>query len=625
MILLNIIPFGVLILVNSLISVLSRKKFGKSLPLTMMLVVLVLYLSQIIGDTFNYGLILLALAAAGGIGVIALSVKRKENRSLLWSNGFWVFLAIFILYFIMSYKRQLFQWDELMHWGKMVKQMLRLDRFYFVPESTLMYHKDYPPFISLFEYFWCRLSGGYSDMGMLMSIHVFQLSIVVPFLLEHVDIGQKIWDRLIRGGMIVLIYVVLLFYLDEYGTFETIYTDILVGLIFAYSMGLVFSRDAVRDAWGCTAYALTLFALINVKQIGMAFVLASVFYYAVILLRENGSVFRKTLMLLFPVLLCAGSYLIWNRLIASHGITGQFNIKDLSLGRFFEVLKGSGAEHDTIVRFYRALFTRNITSGFLPITYASSILVAVLIAELLHRADREAFSRFDKNLTVFTLVIGSLGYALVMMILYAFPFTYTDPNEAQILSSYTRYMGSWFTGELVFLSFIAMRVFRNRIGKLGTNGFLIVMLGTMVLFNPMNLRKMVPHFTNEKPTEHYKVRADKITECTEPGSRVYIAYTQTWGSSDQVFISYFADDVYIDGNFADVLNTDYEKNPEALKRDIDLLKQDDYLYTQDVTESFNRAFAKYNQGQDLVRDQVYKISGQGENFQLEMVSDKQER
>ena len=82
---------------------------------------------------------------------------------------------------IIDYGRHFTHWDELMHWGKMTQEMLRLDKFYTDPASELLVHKYYPPGVPIFEMLWCRMSGGWSEAGQTMSLHflIFSANSVV--------------------------------------------------------------------------------------------------------------------------------------------------------------------------------------------------------------------------------------------------------------------------------------------------------------------------------------------------------------------------------------------------------------------------------------------------------------
>ena len=89
-----------------------------------------------------------------------------DNEITFFSNGFYAFILVYIVFLFLDAGRSFSKWDDLMHWGKMVKEMFRIDRFY--SESNLLQiHKDYPPFMQLFEYVWCRFGGGTESLKQL--------------------------------------------------------------------------------------------------------------------------------------------------------------------------------------------------------------------------------------------------------------------------------------------------------------------------------------------------------------------------------------------------------------------------------------------------------------------------
>lgn len=117
-------------------------------------------MSQACFKTFNvgyYSLVIMSYFSAG-----FLVIKRKDLKFIkrFFSNGFWGYIIIFFMALIIDYGRHFTHWDELMHWGKMTQEMLRLDKFYTDPASELLVHKYYPPGVPIFEMLWCRMSGG---------------------------------------------------------------------------------------------------------------------------------------------------------------------------------------------------------------------------------------------------------------------------------------------------------------------------------------------------------------------------------------------------------------------------------------------------------------------------------
>ena len=156
-----IAPLAYFLFLTAFLVCLTKRSFGKCLVLGMMLSAFLLFFSQLIFGTFMVGFVIGVICAVAAIplGVI----KRKDFskfKELYFTSGFVVFLVLYIVVYIYDLNRGFSRWDELSHWGMMVKEMVRLDKFYFAKESNLLVHKDYPPIMGLFETFWLKLCGG---------------------------------------------------------------------------------------------------------------------------------------------------------------------------------------------------------------------------------------------------------------------------------------------------------------------------------------------------------------------------------------------------------------------------------------------------------------------------------
>ena len=153
-------PILYFILANGFFVFVTKKSFGKCLPLTFMIVAFSYYFSQFIFSTFKYGFILNLLFAFLFIFIIIIKLVKKENLKEFKNNYFSKgFLAFIIFYFIITlfyFNRAFTTWDEYSHWGYMIKGMLKYDSFY--TECLLdLNHRDYPPIIQLFELFYIFL------------------------------------------------------------------------------------------------------------------------------------------------------------------------------------------------------------------------------------------------------------------------------------------------------------------------------------------------------------------------------------------------------------------------------------------------------------------------------------
>ncbi|WP_207648594.1 hypothetical protein [Butyrivibrio sp. INlla16] len=91
---------------------------------------LFLYASQMIFKTFVPGVVVDVFFALLFPAYLIVKRDLKEIRDSYFSTGFYVFLGMFLLTVIVDYGYFFWHWDELSHWGMMVKEMFRTGRFY---------------------------------------------------------------------------------------------------------------------------------------------------------------------------------------------------------------------------------------------------------------------------------------------------------------------------------------------------------------------------------------------------------------------------------------------------------------------------------------------------------------
>ena len=173
-----IIPLVFFLLFNGSLVLITRKEFGKCMPLSFILCALVMYASQAVFGTFNIGFYSLIFFAFISIPILIFLFIKKKNlfddfKKRYFDKGLVAFLVIYVFFYIFDLRRYFSAWDEFSHWGVMVKEMFRTDSLYSSIESTLAVHKDYPPIFQIFELFWTKLCGSYSEPNLLKCIHVF--------------------------------------------------------------------------------------------------------------------------------------------------------------------------------------------------------------------------------------------------------------------------------------------------------------------------------------------------------------------------------------------------------------------------------------------------------------------
>src|SRR5574344_458490 len=134
-----IIPLLYFLLFNGTLTVVFKKKFGECLPLTLVITTLIMFISQLLFKTFNVGFylnIFVAVLFPILLGYFKFIAKKKlELKENYFTKGFFIFVLLYLFVMILDFNRTFSQWDELSHWGVMVKEMFRLDKFYSVDAS----------------------------------------------------------------------------------------------------------------------------------------------------------------------------------------------------------------------------------------------------------------------------------------------------------------------------------------------------------------------------------------------------------------------------------------------------------------------------------------------------------
>lgn len=598
------IPFVILALINCWVVFWNKKSFGVSLPATLTGTVLLAYFSQLLFHTFNIGIYVCMAAAVSAIVLLILRRKDHDFISRCFSEGFFVFLAVCLFFLVMDYGRWLSEWDEYSHWGKMVKEMLRIDEFYSEPQSNLLVHKDYPPFAAIFEMLWCRFSGGYSAGGATMALHILGFSMVLPLALEQL-ICEKKTDRLQKFISKLAIVVAFLLFIFNFNHVQpmTIYLDLFLPLFYVSLILMVPDRELRRSGFGFTMLLLGQFGLIITKQMGLAFVLLVWFFYTMLEVLElhsedKGSQEKKSgrwIMLavksLAMLIVPAISYSIWNHYIASLGLAGQFSFERINLGTLIRILAGGGdyIQHLTYVKFIRALFATNLGTGIFSMTYVSAVILAFCILAVLAYLFRTVVYKGEMLQYAALFAVGSAGYALTMLVLYMFCYS---EGEMSVLASYERYMSTYILSEYGILFLLVMQLLARKKIDVCTYPVALGMLAIGLLtVGAGGVSQLMPQMFAEKDGD-YKKQAEYIEQLTPADAKVFLISIHN--DVYTYILTYYLDDRRIDDRYlASNVATWGADNTDYWNAVLDCIREDGYVYLCDVTDQVKDALGQY--------------------------------
>ena len=439
-------------------------KYGQALPLIFISSVLILYLSGIIFKSFYIGFYLLVLLSFIGLITLILNIKNKEFINRYLTNGFYLFIIILIVLAIYNYKRCFNIYDEFSHWGPFIKSMYQNNNFYCF-DDVYIFHKEYPPFFSLFELLWCYITSSYDEAIITLSIHVFEVATLFTF---YIDTYNKEFKKTLFLMIISALIMITLDY--EENTLGSIYTDYPMMLYYVYLFLLTLKVKDNKYSFILLVLSLSMFLL--TKQISIALYLVILFLFICLYFNKTKEFFIKlSSIIIFPLL----TYKSWSLVIRDIEVIKQF---DISINDVLSLSNGlSDIQASTSSNYLSALIKTGLTNGPLKLPYVL-LCVIVLILLILFIKDNIR----TKASIISSIIVSFVGYALLMYVMYMFCFS---ENEMNRLASYTRYMGSFVTASLIITLLLIEFEYKYLV---------IFSLLTIITIKPSNCLLKTPYF-----------------------------------------------------------------------------------------------------------------------------------
>ncbi|MDO4741759.1 MAG: hypothetical protein Q4A79_00050 [Candidatus Saccharibacteria bacterium] len=619
-----VMPLAYLVSTTASLVFLTKRNFGKCLPLTMMGSAFLLFFSQLVFGTFNVGFIIGILCSVASIG---LGIWRRkewdEYRKLLFSSGFVVFLTVYVLVFVYDFARGFSVWDEFSHWGMMLKEMLRLDKFYYIDASNLLVHKDYPPIMQLFELFWMKLCGGYSERFALRALHTFEFSLFIPFIADKIAKKKNVWKSIIAGMASVFSLLLIMVFFDQHGVVQTIYTDYALAMVVAFLLMTVLACKKV-DWFEIVTIMVGGGFLLLLKQMGLPLYLMVIcFFVGIVGLRKKEEWkslllrvgWKRLAVIIGALVVPFVIWLVWGRLVAD--TVKQFDLSEIRLTDFLKILLGHGEEWQsyTIKKYIMALGEENISTSFIQVSYLQSVVMFVLALMGVWLMYRKQLAKKEIVWLGGVLVCGALGYAATMMVLYVLSFS---SYEATILASFNRYMGTY---AMVMLLTVAMIVIWQAI-KIRKEVVIYVMAMGLVLVNAPEAYSRVYPFIKGAETRYdqYAVMAENLRDTVEGDAKVFLIVQNSIGY--YFYLQYYATPMKMNYAYATWIIGDNVDGKEYYEKSIlPRIKDYDYLLVVDTDEEFSELYCSSLKICPIKDKSLYRIKkgGDGEVGGYELI------
>ncbi|MBP3255720.1 MAG: hypothetical protein J6M60_04455 [Clostridia bacterium] len=614
-----LIPLIFFLFFNGTLVLLTKKEFGKCIPLSFILCALIMFASQSIFNTFNIGFYSLLLFAFMSIPILLFLFIKKRNlfddfKTKYFDKGLISFLVIYVFFYIFDLRRFFSAWDEFSHWGVMVKEMFRTDSFYSSVESTLLVHKDYPPIFQIFELFWTKLCGNYYEPNLIKSMHIFEFSLFIPVIynLTNKNIKSNLRSMIYTLCMIAIIFLSVLLF-DQHCVINTIYIDYLMALISAYAIYMILSEKEKFSYFSLFNLGMTLTFLVLLKQMGIPFYLIILFVFIcdlVIHIFTNRKSIKKV-QLIIPIILAIILIVIvplvewkcWNIFVSNLNTDQQFSLSDIEVLELPSILQGkTGEEYQTTSgnNFIQAIITQSITSSNIELSFVQASIIIICLFIVLLLIFKNDFTKGQKFTIISSVIIGFIGYTFVLLNMYVFSF---GPGEGPILASFDRYMDTYIIFMLALLIILL-------ISKLKDKKFWIVLFSLIILLftlqSPEKLDYLVPSFRSKIITE-YEYDAEMLTSSLPEKANVFIL-----GDDDdlarQYLIKYYANPITTNiyhYKFDTSSNIESEKYINSIKN---YIFNYDYLYLKNVDENFIEKYSFLFNDNIVIPETLYTIN-----------------
>ena len=602
---------------------LLKKPINRALPTGILGSVLIVYVLGFIDlrvGLWCIGLGVLVLVAMFVRRILSHKIDAKEISVWLKSNivGEYLiaFLMLYTFFFVLNYNKLFYKWDDYSHWGMMAKECFRINRYYFLPDSMLSVHPEYPPFTTLCGYIWCKLCGYYKEQHLynarLVIISVCMLSSLSVLFekKEKVRIGERRFDRnsIVRIAFAVLmtISLALLPSLYDAAIFRTLYPEGVMIALTVYIIILLLDMDR-KGEQDKLSIAIAAMALILTKQIAVyPFAMCILICLLISLFTHRKR--RETLeglAVFLPAILC---HLLWKFVSGIYVTGGQFASSRFAPELIQEYLTGGAPEYkyNATILFLRKLVTVNLINSYLPLAFIGLFMLMIAATIGLYMGYNRYFP--EAGIT-FGIALGMLGYIPVMIILYMFGFSVEETSN---IVCFERYMNTVCGVATIVLLLITIRIcFEDRRRYIAA----IIVAILPILMCPVGRLKIefTPGYFAENDAEAFSKDFDIIKENTQDNSSIYIVNNGN-ESVNNMFTYYLT---------PRIISHEYI-NPDKYSVDevIDYIKYYDYVFIVNAYETFAEKYDTIfvDGDEKLNNQQLYKVIADGDDVRFERVN-----
>lgn len=424
--------------------------------------------------------------------------------------------------------------------------------------------------------------------------------------------------------MVLIVFLTFLLF-DQHGIINTIYIDYIMAILVGNLLARVIMEKNPFSLFHIFYLSIGCSFLVMTKQIGLTLYCMVLFLYFIDLILRKKIHLKKEMiskcllilvgMIIIPLLLWKG----WGNYVQTLNLEQQFKLSDLKVTELLDIIRGTKGEiyqQEAAKNYLDAIKKRSLTtSSSITLSYLQCIILILLLLYLLWYYKKDYFLKHQIPLVSITLLIGSIGYCLVMLVMYVFSF---GPREGPGLASFNRYLPTYI---LVCLSLIIMMYIYIETNKKEEKKLrnIMIICATLFLIQNSNLTANLYPKIDKENENMYQHHANIIKNQTEENAKVYMLAQGTVGDY-QYFVKY-----YINPRITNLLYysfpveniDDYQKYFE--KEIQDYMLSYDYLYIVCIDEEFKEKYGFIFNNEKINPEGLYKVINKNGKVKLKLV------
>ena len=480
----TLVMIGVLFAFAGFAALAMNRRFEEQLPLSVGVVISVLYVFALLGalQAGMYAVLLLAAAALAGQAVLLIRGRKNASWKQLLTPGCAVFFLL-AAWVLISFRGHMFDsWDDFSHWGLAVKNMSLFGALpSAVPESTITY-RDYPPATTLLSWMWSELSGVYNEGDVQRAVNMMTMCFLLPAMRDQE------WKKPGKAlCMSTLLFMLPLFF--NFFSYEALQVDTLLGCMVFYGLYAWFlcEKKGAMLGIGMTVFLLTLTKGTGTLMAGML-----IAFIGVDLLVDK----QKTLSEKIRLLICLLIPLIvgkvsWTLFLRIHQVPRVWKESGPSVLTVVRALLGRGTPQQKSII---GLTLEKVASpelwsenGGAPVNLVLWMLVLWIARCWIMTQCSDEEEKRSLKIAHGCLFVGALAYVLILLYTYVFVFR---SDEAIWQASIDRYLSSYMIPLVGFTMMVLIRKLDQK-GLPGTLSAPVCLLACAVLIlNPANVVKV---------------------------------------------------------------------------------------------------------------------------------------